>query len=187
MVISKNSSLENPHDLIADDDRSKKMKAKLSEEEVLKKLGIPDFRHMTKDKVITFVSALPDMDPEVAKKALEQFPHFKELAGDIVTQYKAVVDTAFKENRISQQAFFDTCNSIIKSLQKMLEADEIDSEERKFIIDKMLELARMIGEKDSENKGMLLKILAGVGAVFVTILSITVTIFKKQNPQDKDS
>lgn len=37
----------------------------------------------------------------------------KDLAGDMVTQYKTIVDKAFEENRISQQAFYDACNSII--------------------------------------------------------------------------
>lgn len=52
------------------------MKRTLSEKKVLKKLGIPDFRHMTKDKVVEFASMLSRMDPEVAKKALEQFPEY---------------------------------------------------------------------------------------------------------------
>lgn len=50
------------------------MRYNLSEKKVLKKLGIEDFRHMTKDKIVQFASMLPQMDPEVAKKALEQFP-----------------------------------------------------------------------------------------------------------------
>ena len=45
----------------------------LSESQVLEKLDIPDFRHLSKDKIMTFFSMLPSMDPEVAKKAIEQF------------------------------------------------------------------------------------------------------------------
>ena len=41
-----------------------------SEEKVLKKMDIVDFRHLTKDKVIKMASILDKMDPEVAKKAL---------------------------------------------------------------------------------------------------------------------
>ena len=78
------------------------------------------------------------MEAEVAKKALEQFPSFKDLAGDMVTQYKAIVDKAFEENRISQQAFYDACNSIIQSLQEELRDDHIDSEERDRIENKTL-------------------------------------------------
>ena len=63
------------------------MQRTISEKKVLKKLGITDFRHMTKDKVVKLASMLPYMDPEVAKKALEQFPAFKDLASDLVSQY----------------------------------------------------------------------------------------------------
>jgi hypothetical protein len=60
-------------------------KVMMSEEKVLKKLDIVDFRHLTKDKVIKMASMLDKMDPEVAKKALEQFPEFanttKEMHG----------------------------------------------------------------------------------------------------------
>ena len=55
------------------------LKKRYSEEAVLKILDIPDFRHLTKDKAIEFVSMIPQMDPEVAIKALEQFPQLKEV------------------------------------------------------------------------------------------------------------
>lgn len=35
----------------------------LTEQKVLKKLGIDDFRHVTKDKVIDMVSMIDKMDP----------------------------------------------------------------------------------------------------------------------------
>lgn len=146
------------------------MKYTLSEKKVLKKLGIPDFRHMTKEKVMSFATMLPYMDPEVAKKALEQFPAFKDLAGDMVIQYKAIVDKAFEENQISQQAFYDACNSILQSLQEELRDDDIDMVERDRIENKMIEVARMIGEKDRENKGMILKTLGGASVFFLAIL-----------------
>lgn len=39
----------------------------MTEEKVLKKLGIDDFRHITKNKVIKMASMLDRVDPEVAK------------------------------------------------------------------------------------------------------------------------
>ncbi len=141
----------------------------MSEKAVLKKLGISDFRHMTKEKVVKFASMLPYMDPEVAKKALEQFPAFKDLAGELVVQYKLIVDKVFEENQISQQAFYDACNSIITSLQKELEKEDISAEERDRIENKMIQVAAMIGEKNSENKGLILKILAVASGVIVAI------------------
>ena len=52
------------------------MSRTLSEQKVLKKLDIPDFRHLTKDKIIAFASLLPQMDTYVANKALELFQNF---------------------------------------------------------------------------------------------------------------
>ena len=165
----------------------------LSEKKVLKKLGISDFRHMTKDKIVKFASMLPYMDPEVAKKALEQFPAFKDLASDLVTQYKGIVDKAIDGNEISQKAFYDACNSIIQSLQKELEDDDITSEEKERIEDKMIKVAQMIGEKDSENKGFLLKCLAiggfvvtAIGGVAAAILGSNTQISQNEDQDDND-
>lgn len=54
----------------------KNSKKPLNEQKVLDKLGIDDFRHLSKEKVIEFVSLVPNMEPEVAKAAIEQFPEF---------------------------------------------------------------------------------------------------------------
>lgn len=54
-----------------------------TEQQVLKKLDIPDFRHLTKEKVIAFATMVPKMNPEVAKEALEQFPNFASTSLDV--------------------------------------------------------------------------------------------------------
>ena len=56
------------------------MGKQLTERQVLEKLDIPDFRHITKDKVMEFASMLNKMEPDVAKKAIEQFPEFARMA-----------------------------------------------------------------------------------------------------------
>ena len=83
------------------------MKRTISEQKVLHKLGIPDFRHMTKEKVVEFATILPKMDPEVAKAAIAQFPNFKDLSLALVDQYKEVIDAVLHENRAGQEAFYD--------------------------------------------------------------------------------
>ena len=60
----------------------------MNEQKVLKKLDITDFRHLTKDKVIKMASMLDKMDPEVAKKALEQFPEFANTTKEMLSEYK---------------------------------------------------------------------------------------------------
>lgn len=96
------------------------MARSLTEQKVLKKLGIDDFRHLTKDKVITMASMLDRMDPEVAKKAIEQFPEFAHTMKDILNDYKQTLDKALDENGDSVKSYYSSCDAIITSLQKEL-------------------------------------------------------------------
>lgn len=153
------------------------MSKSLTELKVLKKLNIEDFRHLTKGKVITMASMLDKMDPEVAKKALEQFPDFSNTAKDMLNGYKDTLDKGLEANRESVQSYYDSCNSIIEGLQKLLDDENLSFEERKYIIDKMLEISKMMGEKDSENKKFITTIavvggLAVVGAIAALASSI---------------
>ncbi len=144
------------------------MKRPLTEQKVLKKLGIEDFRHLTKDKVITMASMLDKMDPEVAKKAIEQFPEFAHTMKDILHDYKQTLDKALAENGESVKSYYSSCDAIISSLQKELEKDNLSFDEKKYIIDKMIEVNKMKGDKDSENK----KFLATMAAVGVAAVGI---------------
>ena len=148
----------------------------MSEKKILKKMGIPDFRHMTKDKIVQLATMLPYMDPEVAKKALEQFPAFKELAVGILQEYNSTIDRILTGNSTSQDAFYMASTSIISSLQKELEKEELTVEEKKHIEDKMLKIAGMISEKDSENKGFLLKIIAATGFFALGIMGTAAAV-----------
>lgn len=134
-----------------------------TEQKILKKLGIEDFRHLTKDKVITMASMLDKMDPEVAKKALEQFPEFAATTKEMLMEYKEILDKGLESNQKSVQAYYDTCNSTIASLQKQLEDENLSFEDKRYIIDRMLEVSKMMGEKDSENKKFIAT-LAVIGA-----------------------
>jgi len=139
----------------------------LSEQKVLKKLGIEDFRHLTKAKVIHLASMLNQMDPEVAKKALEQFPEFSKTLSEMAHEYRDTLERAVSSNNESVQTYYGICKSIIDSLQKELENENLSFEERKYIIEQMKDIAQMVGEKDSENKKFLASMVA-IGAVVLT-------------------
>ncbi len=136
----------------------------LTEQKVLNKLKIDDFRHLTKDNVISMATMLDKMDPEVAKKALEQFPEFATTTKEMLANYKDTLDKGLVENKESVQNYYDSCNYIIESLKLELDKDDLPFEERKYIIDKMLEVSKMIGEKDSENKKFIAT-LVGIGGL----------------------
>ena len=144
----------------------------LTEQKVLKKLGIEDFRHLTKDKVIKMASMIDKMDPEVAKKALEQFPDFANTTKEMLAEYKNTLDKSLESNRESVQTFYNSCNSMIESLQKQLEDKNLTFEERKYIIDTMLEISKMMEAKDSENK----KFLATMALIGATVVGTVTAI-----------
>lgn len=106
----------------------------MSEQKVLKKLDIVDFRHLTKDKVIKMASMLDKMDPEVAKKALEQFPEFASTTKEMLQDYKESLDKGLESNNDSVSKVYDTYNTIIVALQK-----ELEKEDRKRYIIRTIE------------------------------------------------
>lgn len=142
----------------------------LAEQKVLRKLHIEDFRHLTKDKVITMASMLDKMDPEVAKKALEQFPEFSNAAKEMLSGFKDTLDKGLESNRESVQSYYDSCKSIIEALQKQLDDENLSFEEKKYIMGEMRNIAKMMGEKDSENKKFIARIeLVGVAALGIVV------------------
>lgn len=141
----------------------------LTEQKVLKKLNIENFRNLTKDKVITMASMLDKMDPEVAKKAIEQFPEFSNTAKEMLKEYKDTLDKGLETNKESVESYYSVCKVTIETLQKQLENEELSFEERKYIIDKMLEVSKMMSEKDSENKKFI-AIMGGLGLAAVGLV-----------------
>ncbi len=152
------------------------LKKPLNEQKVLDKLGIEDFRHLSKDKVIEFVSMIPNMEPEVAKAAIEQFPEFASTMKSIMIDYKQEIETALNQNGDSIKAYYDACNKILDSLDKLLEDTELDLNEKMQIIDKMQEVQKMMDEKDKENKKFIRDILTIAGVVIVTVAGTAISL-----------
>lgn len=147
------------------------MNRSLTEQKVLKKLGIPDFRHITKDKIVQFASLLPKMDPTVAKEAIDQFPEFKEMASELTNALKDMADKAFKSSEDSQKYFYEACNNVIEILHKELEDDEIDDKEREIIRTHILQVLNLISTKDSEHKDLIKNVIntVAMGIGFITV------------------
>lgn len=152
------------------------MKKTLTEQQVLKKLEIPDFRHLTKNKVIKFASMIPTMDPDVAKKALEQFPEFSKTTLEMLDEYKEILEKGVEANTTNIVACNEACTLIISSLQKELDKEEHSFEEKKYIIDKMVEISKMMNEKDTENKKFLMGLSVVAGFVVLGVVNIAASM-----------
>ena len=114
---------------------------------------------------------LDRMDPEVAKKALEQFPEFSNTSKEILLEYKDALDKGIDSNDKSVQAVYDTYNAIIESLQKELEKEDLSFEEKKYIIEQMKDVADKVDKKDTENKKWIAGMVAIAGTVFLGVVA----------------
>lgn len=146
------------------------MANQLPEQKVLKKLGIQDFRQLTKSKVINLVSMLDKMDPDVAKKALEQFPEFAQTCKEMLLEYKDTLDKGMSSNDKSIQTVYNTYNTIIVSLQKQLDSENLSFEEKKYIIEQMKEIADKVDKKDTENKRWITGMVALAAATALSVV-----------------
>lgn len=147
------------------------MRRPYTEKQILKKLDIPDFRHLTKDKVIAFASMVPNMQPEVAKKALEQFPNFASTSLDIMQEYKTIFEEAIADGREGAQVTYEMYRRIMDSDQKMLE-NELSFEQEMIILDHMKETADAVASFNLERTQNRMKLLALAGGVATAAIAI---------------
>lgn len=148
-----------------------------TEVQVLKKLDIPDFRHLTKDKVIAFATMIPKMEPEVAKKALEQFPNFASTSLAVMKEYRGVLEDTMRDERESSQICYDMYSRVMDALENILEEDNLSFEEKTYILNQMKDVADEVSKKDCEKANNRIKILSvagGVAAAIVAILGSTI-------------
>lgn len=144
----------------------------LSPEAVLEKIGAESFRNVSKDKLIAFVSALPEMDKETAIKCIEQFPEFRNYANEIVGQLKDVSVELLKTQKESQERTILGYQKVLDSLSKRLEEAQLSSQDEHYIIEKMIEVADKMAELQRGNEDFLKHIAQLVASVAGGALAI---------------
>ena len=157
------------------------MKDLLTEKQVLQKLGILDFKSLTKAKIPKFINMLDKMDPEVAKKALEQYPQFNSIMKETLNTYKNELNRMHNSNDASMKQYYESTNSVISALEKELNRDNLDFNNKLEIIQQMSDIQSKLHSKDLENKGFLsvtLGIVGGVVLGFAAIAAAAVGVIK---------
>ena len=119
----------------------------VSEEQVKDALQINKFSEISKDKIMEFVSLIPNMDKEVAIAIINQFPAYAQL--------NVMCDNVIKDNNSSQKDAVEAYKMILQDLSELLKKEDISKEERDEITEKMILVADKISAKDTENKDFL--------------------------------
>lgn len=129
-----------------------KPKKLLSEEDVKRMLGIENFRQLDKKTTIEFISSISQMDPEVAIKALEQFPELGKISIEIAKENREALVAAFEANDKSSAAALASIDAIIAALSKELDKDNLTTEDRRLIVDTLSKLAVEIKDIHKSNQ-----------------------------------
>jgi hypothetical protein len=149
----------------------------VSVSEVKKALNIESFRNLSKDKIIEFVSLIPNMDKDVAIKVIEQFPEYANFASGMIAQLNSMCDNALKSNAESQKDVIQAYKQILDSLSELLKKGDTTAEERTAITNQMIMVADRISSKDTENKAFLINAIKTVAPYVGGALILAATIF----------
>lgn len=138
---------------------------RISDSEARKKLHIQNWSEITEEKIVQFVSVLPQMDPDVAKSALAQFPHFTKMGNAMVD---ALQQSLSNIDSTEQQVFNDVVvvnMQILNSLDKRLNKLFVTKAEREKIIDAMLEVSQNINNAQRNRHRILGKGLSAIKTI----------------------
>lgn len=123
-----------------------------SEQSVMRKLGISSWKDLSKEKFMAFVSMMPEMSDEVRKKIIEQLPQFIQLCSEGVAAAKDAFHEMMEKNEKITAALIDKIDRICESISQELKRPELSFEQRKFIMEQLMELAKIYNEMDERNK-----------------------------------
>ena len=143
------------------------MKNIITEEAAKEILGIDTFRELSKDKFMSFVSLLPNMDPEVAKEVVAQVPGYLSMIKEQTANYREVVEKGLAQNEKNMENYYQNCNVILASYQKLLDRDDLEFDEIKYISEKMLEVEDRMAAVNTEDKQYYIKVFTVIGSVLL--------------------
>ena len=153
----------------------------MSEEQVKEVLQVNSFREISKDKIMEFISLIPNMDKEVAIASINQFSTYADSANNMIKQLNVLCDNVIKDNNSSQKDAVEAYKKILQDLSELLKKEDISKEERDEITEKMILVADKIAAKDTENKEFLngiikygAPIIGGALLLGVAILGVNV-------------
>jgi len=143
-----------------------------TEKDVLRKLGAKDFRSISKEQIIEFVSNLDKMPKEVAMSCIAQFPEFAKQATIMVNELNTTCQEAMKSCNEAVQKALEGCQSTINTLKTELQSSEFTLEQKLQINEQIInvnsEMVHLV--KYHHNVAMYLaNIAAGAAALVVVV------------------
>ena len=153
------------------------MKKKMMlEEDVKKALNITDFRALSKEKIIEFISIIPKVDKEVAISIINQFPNYADMAKDMVGGMINLCDNALQEAKVGRKDVIASYRIVLERLNEELNKGDLSIDDRKRITDDMLVVAEKIDAVNDKHLEFLKDTLKNVGGTIAGVVVVGVAI-----------
>lgn len=131
----------------------------LSEEQVLKHLGIKDFRSLDKKTTIEFVSSINQMDPQVALRIIEKFPEIAQFGLNIAKEQTEQLKAVLASNDESVRVQYEQTKMVADVLKTVVENENSTPEERIEAMKGLNDVIEHNERIDKRNKEFLIKVL----------------------------
>ncbi|PMQ20388.1 hypothetical protein [Glutamicibacter arilaitensis] len=125
------------------------------EESTKKAMGIPDWRHVSKDKVIELVSSLQSLDKDTAKELIQKFPRLADLVEAGQNSFGKLQERVLGSNDSTVTELNNALSEERRMLERELERPDISDEERRTIRSEYKTNIDKQAAKDTENKTFL--------------------------------
>lgn len=153
------------------------MKKKMMlEEDVKKALNITDFRSLSKEKIMEFVSIIPKVDKEVAISIIDQFPNYADMAKDMVGGMITLCDNALQDAKVGRKDVIESYRVVLETLKEELNKGDLSIDDRKRITDDMLVVAEKIDAVNDKHLEFLKDTLKKVGGTIAGVVVVGVAI-----------
>lgn len=156
----------------------------MSEDEVKKALNISDFRSLSKEKIMEFVSIIPKVDKEVAMSIINQFPNYVDMAKNMVGGMMHLCDEALQDAKIGRKDVIESYRMVLETLKEQLNDEKLTVEERNKITDDMIAVAEKIDTVNDKHQIFVKDILTKVGSVTLGVVVLGVAILGGLNNND---
>ena len=149
------------------------MKKKMMlEDDVKKALNITDFRSLSKEKIMEFVSIIPKVDKEVAISIINQFPNYADMAKDMVGGMINLCDNALQDAKVGRKDVIESYRVVLETLKEELNKGDLSIDDRKRITDDMLVVAEKIDAVNDKHLEFLKDTLKKVGGTIAGVVVV---------------
>lgn len=137
-------------------------------QKILDIMNRTDFKNIKKNEVISLVSKLNDLNPDVAREIIAQFPEVAEMLKVAISEYTENIKNILESNEKSSDKYFEInkkgvdssedskaifiemANKVLEDLSKVSDDSSLSFEQRIEIFNREKEVLELVNEKQKE-------------------------------------